>query len=175
MQETNHRAVFEQYYKLVYTIVAGHLRSVARHEDIEECVSDVFAEVFCLLDGQFEGEIKTCIRMVANRRAIDRFRHFAPQSGRQVSLEESGDIPDTASAAEDAERHALQRLLFDCVKALGEPDTTILLQKYWFGASSAQIAKGVGLTPSAVRKRANKALGRLRAMLKEQGIEEGSL
>ena len=174
MNENERRAVFRQYYKLVYTIAAGRLRSVGRHEDIEECVSDVFAEVFCKL-GTYEGELKSCIRMVAQRRAIDRFRQLAARAGRDVPMEEMTEIPSDTTTAEDAERREVQNILLECIRALGEPDTTIILQMYWFGERSPQIAKGLGITPSAVRKRANKALGKLRTMLKSRGIEEGTL
>lgn len=176
MNEQQHRAIFTEYYRLVYTIVQGHLGSVARHEDIEECVSDVFAEVFGKMeDAAFDGELKSYIRMVANRRAIDRFRSLAPKAGKNVPLDELQETPDSAVTEEQAEQNELRRVLMQCIRDLGEPDTTIVLQKYWFGANSSQIAMGLGLTPSAVRKRANKALGRLKAALKARGFEEGSV
>ena len=174
MNEQQHRAVFAQYYRLVYTIVQGHLGSVARHEDIEECVSDVFAEVFCKQeDAAFDGELRSYIRMVANRRAIDRFRSLAPRAGKTIPLDELTGTPDSAVTETQAEQNELRRVLMECIRELGEPDTTIVLQKYWFGANSSQIAKGLGLTPSAVRKRAGKALGKLKAALQARGFKEG--
>lgn len=175
MREEQRIAVFRQYYRLVYTIVQGRLRSVARHEDIEECVSDVFAEVFCKLEDTYEGELKSCIRMIAVRRAIDYFRTLAPKAGKTVPLDEIGNAPDENSTAGDTEQREMRRIILQAVQALGEPDTTIILQKYWFGASSAQIAKGLGITPSAVRKRAGKALAKLKTALQKQGIGEGTL
>ncbi len=176
MTEAQHRAIFRQYYKLVYTIVQGRLRAVARHEDIEECVSDVFAEVFRKLETNApEGELKHTIRMIAVRRAIDAFRSLAPRESRRLLLEETDELPDETSTAGTAEQRETNRILLQAVQALGEPDTTIILQKYWFGANATQIAKGLGITPSAVRKRAGKALARLKAALQAQGIEEGNL
>lgn len=177
MNEDERRAVFRQYYRLVYTIVQGRLSAVAGHEDIEETVSDVFAEVFLKLDRDepYEGERKSYIRMVAVRRSIDRFRQLAPRSGKSISLDEIGDMPDENTTAGDAERREMQHILMQCIEGLGEPDTTIILQRYYFGASSSQIAKGLGLTASAVRKRCTKALAKLKAELARFGIGEGAL
>ena len=176
MDENERRAVFRQYYRLVYTIAQGYLSGVARHEDVEECVSDIFAEIFCkLADGEFTGELKSGIRMVAVRRSIDRFRQLAPKAGRTVPLDDVTDLPDEPNTAETAERNELRRILMQCIRELGEPDTTIILQRYYFGMRSPQIAKGLGLTASAVRKRANKALTRLKAALQAHGIKEGVL
>ena len=176
MEQETHRQIFRQYYRLVYTIVQGRLGSVARHEDVEECVSDVFAEVFCKYeDSAYPGELKSYIRLVAVRRSIDLFRQLAPKAGRDIPLDEIGDMPDENSTAGDAERAETRRILMQCIRSLGQPDAAIIVQKYWFGASSSQIARGLALTPSAVRKRANKALTRLKAALKAHGIEEGAL
>ena len=43
--EKGHRVLFDEYKNYVYTIVYNRLRSVTSREDIEECVSDVFAEI----------------------------------------------------------------------------------------------------------------------------------
>lgn len=44
-EEAAYRAVFDEYSAYVYTIVYNSASSASR-EDIEECVSDVFADVF---------------------------------------------------------------------------------------------------------------------------------
>ena len=48
--EQAHKELFEAYCGYVYTIVFNRLRSVAAREDIEECVCDVFADVYCYYD-----------------------------------------------------------------------------------------------------------------------------
>jgi RNA polymerase sigma-70 factor (ECF subfamily) len=40
------RELFNEYLNYVYTIVFNRLRSSGSREDIDECVSDVFADVF---------------------------------------------------------------------------------------------------------------------------------
>ena len=55
--------------------------------------------------------------------------------------------------------------MLDAVKALGEPDTTIIIQKYYYNRSSDEIAEMVEMKPAAVRKRVSRAVNKLRDML----------
>ena len=48
--QTAHRVFFDEYYNYVYTIVFNRLRSAASREDVDECVSDVFSEIFLKYD-----------------------------------------------------------------------------------------------------------------------------
>ena len=41
-----HRALMQEYGKYVYSIIFNKLRSCGTQEDIEECFSDVFADIF---------------------------------------------------------------------------------------------------------------------------------
>ena len=41
-----HRALMKEYGRYVYAIVFNKLRNCGTEEDIEECVSDVFADLF---------------------------------------------------------------------------------------------------------------------------------
>ena len=56
------------------------------------------------------------------------------------------------------------------VEELGEPDSTIIIQKYFFMRSSAEISKLVSLTPEAVRVRCSRALKKLRETLTAMNI-----
>ncbi len=40
------RMIFDEYYNYVYAIVHNHLRKCGSREDTDECVSDVFSDVF---------------------------------------------------------------------------------------------------------------------------------
>lgn len=160
-----HRALFDQYSSYVYAIVWDKLRNAGSREDADECVSDVFAEVFRHLDTVYEGSLKGYIGTVAKRKAINAFRRLSTDSGKTVSLEEGLDISSDMDVAEDYERSVASRLLLDKVLSLGEPDATIILQKYYYDRNSAEIARIVHLTPVAVRMRLSRALKRLRKLL----------
>ena len=50
------------------------------------------------------------------------------------------------------------------IKALGEPDSTILLRKYYFSESSREIAAALNLTVSSVDTRTHRAIQKLRSI-----------
>ena len=56
----------------------------------------------------------------------------------------------------------LRQLLLRKITELGEPDTSILIQKYYYDRNSREIAKLTGLTPAAVRQRCTRAVKRLK-------------
>ena len=45
-----HRALMQEYGRYVYSIIFNKLRLCGTQEDIEECFSDVFADIFIKLD-----------------------------------------------------------------------------------------------------------------------------
>ena len=171
------RALFEEYYKYVYTIVCGRLSGCARYEDIEECVSDVFAQVFSSLgDGRrYGGELTGFIAAIAKRRAVDRYRsitahnkHFAQGYEDDDELEK---ICADISVEEETERTQLQSVILDAVERLGEPDSTIIIRKYYYGQNSRVIAEALSMKTSAVRMRCARALKKLKNALEEQGVD----
>ena len=69
------RMIFDEYYNYVYAIVNIRLRNGCR-EDVDECVSDVFSDVFSSYDPDMliTGDMKGFIGMIAERRATDYYR-----------------------------------------------------------------------------------------------------
>lgn len=74
-----HRALMQEYGRYVYTIVYNKLRSCGTNEDIEECVSDVFADLFISFEYSDDhvGDIKGYIGTLAKRTAIDYYRRLS--------------------------------------------------------------------------------------------------
>ena len=171
--EAEQRKIFDEYFGLVYTTVHGRVHGYASREDIEECVSDVFAEIFLSLERRPESitDLKGFIRMTAVRRAIDLYRRLSPKTGRSISAEETEDMISPDDTSSDIETSELRKILMDRITALGEPDSSMIIRRYYFGDSSAEIAKSLSVTDSAVRKRCSKALARLKKELKELGID----
>lgn len=166
--------LFDEYFSYVYTIVFNKLRSCAAKEDIEECVSDVFADVFGYFDndsGQ-NGNLKGFISTIAVRKAINMFHSLTAKSGRTVSLEDGGAdcISDGTDLTASAEKAEIRGTLLRLVDELGEPDSTIIIQKYYYGMNSKEIAETVSLEPAAVRVRCSRAIRQLKDKLAELDI-----
>jgi len=171
--EQAHRELFSEYCNYVYTIVFNRLRSCRSREDIEECVCDVFADVFFYYDTEKElsGDVSGFIGTIARRKSGDIFK-------KHISLKENMSLDDEVlqntdsgfSTEKETEYHFQQRIILDYILKLGEPDSTIIIQKYYYGCSSEEISKMVSLTAENVRVRCGRAVKKLREMLSEADI-----
>lgn len=155
---------------------AGLVYSVARHKladqsfcaaDIEHCVADTFSEFYCDLDKFCEaaGSIRAWLCVIARNNAHDRLRKHIKEAG-TLSLDAEGiaEPPDETFSVEEAlvTKEFKEELLRE-IKALGEPDRTILLRKYYRSESSKEIASSLNLTVSSVDTRAHRAIQKLRS------------
>ncbi len=174
-----HRKIFEQYSNYVYAVVWRILNQAGTPEDVEECVSDIFAEIFSKLDSVYEGSMKAYIGTVARRMALNRFRKLTSGKIKTVSLEDISvsEMESDVNITEDYEKAEQAGALLNLILSLGEPDASIIIQKYYYNRNSVEIAKIVSLNPVAVRMRLNRALKRLRKLLEENPstYEEGYL
>ena len=169
------RALFDRCCAYVYAIAAEKLRSCGSREDIEECVSDIFAEIFICCDkGINESSgFKPLIAAIAKRTEIDFFRRLSVRSGRDVPIEEAYDIPaNGADITSAAERNELRRIIREQVEQLGEPDCTIISQQYFSGLTVREIAQKLSMTEAAVQKRSIRARKRLKRSLEKAGITD---
>lgn len=175
-QEEGRRALFDEYCGYVFAICANKLRGCGTSEDIDECISDTFAALFRYLDSHTgtDGDLKWIAGTIARRTAISYFRRLSSKSDTMVSIdsEEIGELSSEIRVEETAESTALREAVLDCVKSLGEPDSSIIVYFYYYGMKTKQIAPLVGLSDIAVQKRLSRARKALREMLSEAGITE---
>jgi len=171
-QESGCRALFDTYFHYVYAIVHHILRDCAGREDVEECVMDVFMDVVRHFDTEHEGSVKAYIGTAAKRRAIDRYRTITSNGRHTVAMETEQlcTLPDRLRVEQSVESTEQNRILLTCVRALGEPDASIIIQKYFYDRNAAEIARVLGLSAAAVRMRCSRAMKRLEKLLSEKGI-----
>ena len=172
--EAGRRALFDEYCGYVYAICANKLRNCGTSEDVDECLSDTVAAVFRYVDSASgkDGDLKGITGTIAKRTAIDYFRRLAPKSDRTVSIDSENfrELSSEIRVEEAAERSALRETVLDCIKRLGEPDSSIIVYFYYYGKKTKQIAPLVELTDSAVQKRLSRARKKLEELLREAGI-----
>ena len=171
---TCHKALVKEYGRYVYAIVYNKLRGCGTSEDIEECVSDVFADLFmkCEFDMSSDNDIKYFIATIAKRKAIDSFRSLCAREKHFADADEDDmkELVSDFSVDEHVDRSELRRVLLDKIDELGDPDSTILIQKFYYNRNSAEIASSLSMTAVAVRQRCSRAMDKLRAKLLEIGI-----
>ncbi len=163
-----HRALFDAYYNYVCAIVTRVLRGTGSPEDVDECIIDVFSDVIRQLDPDRPGSLKAYIGSAAKNKAISCRRSLLSRNGKRLDMDEQSyiSIPSGENVAGNAENAAVNALLIKEIAALGEPDSTIIIQRYFYDRKSREIADIVGISPAAVRLRCSRALKKLRNALK---------
>ncbi len=151
------------YSGLVYHAAAAVLGR-SSHEEIEECVSDAFLVIYKSrerLDFS-QGSVKAYLCATARNLAINRLNRNA--GAKEVPLNE------LSRAADETEEVAIRRLeaeeLIGAVLTLGEPDSKIILYRYYFSLPSKEIAKLLGIKPNTVDQRLRRALSKLNRLSK---------
>lgn len=159
--------LLKQYAGLIYSVVRHKLAGQSFCDaDIEHCVADTFSEFYCDLDNfqNAAGSIRAWLCVIARNNAYDRLRRYKKEAG-TLSLDAEGIAEpwdDTFSVEEALVTKEFREELLREIKALGEPDSTILLRKYYLSESSKEIAANLNLTVSAVDTRAHRAIQKLR-------------
>jgi len=161
------RAMFDEYYSYVYAVSINILRGYGTAQDVEECVIDTFTKVFRSISFENNPAIKPFIGRVAKNCALSMRRSLSTKNERSCSLEseEVGSLSTGERLEENSEKKEMSQILLRQIKALGEPDSTIIMQKFFYELNSAQIGRLVGMTPTAVRMRCGRALKRLKTAL----------
>ena len=169
-----HRAVFDKYCNYVYAIVINVLRSCGTREDIDDCVSDVFMKIYKRFDEglDFSDNLKGFIAAVSRNTAIDAFRKITIRNNRNVSIddEDMDELHSGELIVEDTEKKEQSRIIFGKIQELGEPDSTIIIQQYFYNRTAKEIAESISMTAAAVQKRSSRAKQNLRTLLTEAGI-----
>ena len=169
-----HRAVFDKYCNYVYTIAFSVLKSCGSREDVEECVSDVFVKIYrSYANGELrDGDLKGFVGAVAKHTSIDYMRKLMSHNKRNTSMDDEN-FPEIASDSRleaDTENKDRNRIIMEMVNSLGEPDSTIIVQQYFYERTAKEIANSIGMTAAAVQKRSVRAREKLKDMLMKMGI-----
>ena len=169
-EEAGFRLLFQQYQGYVYSIVWSRIKGVCTKEDAEECVSDVFAEVFLHFHEIRQGALQAYIGTVAKRTAIDCFRSRTAKKNAVLPDDTLADKAAPDDVAAEYEQDEQNRQLLASIRSLGEPDASIIIQKYYYDRDAKEIAAAVHMTPVAVRVRLSRALKRLKTLLTDDGF-----
>lgn len=173
--QERYRKIFDDYYRYVYAVAFSKLKGCGSDEDAEDCVSEIFADLFVYLDTHEvdDSKLKSVISAVAGNKSVDMFRKISVRQRRNISTEEY-DIQEMISSEnteERIEKRETGKTLLDLILSLGHPDSDILMQKYYYNRKSREIAELTGLSPAAVRKRYSRALKELKELIKKSAVE----
>ena len=174
-----HRAIFDNYCNFVYAIVMNVLRNCGSREDIDDCVSDVFMKIYKRIDknNEFSGDLKGFIGTISRNTAIDAYRKISQKNMRSISIDDENteEFSTNERLVENTEKKEMSRIILKKIKELGEPDSTIIIQQYYYNRTAKEISQNISMTAAAVQKRSSRARHRLKALLTEAGIGKEGL
>ena len=170
--QQGHRALFEEYYSYVYAISVNILRGYGSPEDVEECVIDSFAAVINNVSGE---ALKPFIGAVTRNKALNMRRGLAGGLGKSISIDsdEFGELPSAERLEQSVENSERTALILRRIKELGEPDSTIIIQKYYYERNAKEIGRLTGMSSAAVRMRCSRAVKKLRSLLSD--LDKGEI
>ncbi|MCX7745878.1 MAG: sigma-70 family RNA polymerase sigma factor [Clostridia bacterium] len=163
--------VMSNYGKKVYALVYNVLKGVGSNEDIEECVSETFVQVWNRADEYSEerGSFKTWILILAKFKALD-FRR-AKLKIKAFSTEDM-EIPSKESVESKVLDIEERRQIIEAINHLNETDKQIFYKRYFFYESIESIAKQFKMTREAVDNRLWRGRKRLKEALLRYREEE---
>ena len=145
-------AAMHAYMGLCFMIVRTRLAGIGTKEDMEDCVSEAFMDLYEARD-RFDlekGTVKSFLAVLAARRASDCCRQLLKQQ--TASPEELEQLPGRME-------------LLEALEGLGEPDREIFLRKYYLGQRTKEIARALNLRENTVDQKVGRGLKKLRVWL----------
>ena len=153
--------VIIQYSRLIWPIIGAVLKNVGTQQDVEECVADVFIDLWTN-PGRFDpyrGSLKSWLCMVARCKAIDRYRVLSKHS--TVPLE--GAMMIGRMGLQDALlQEETKRELVAAVNSLADVERDILIRRYYYEQKPRDIAKALDLSIKKVENHLYRTKQKLR-------------
>ena len=172
--QKNENAISEstnKYGAYCFTIADNILHNT---EDSEECVNDTWLHAWNAMPPKRPNVLRMFLARITRNLSFDRFnaRNAEKRGGGEITLilDELGECLDSGADTEAAyEAQELKQCIRRFVRALPQRDGNVLVRRYFFADSVADIAKRYDLTENNVMV----ILSRTRRKLKVQLLKEG--
>ena len=156
--------MIDAYSKLLWVVVGGILGNVGTAQDIEECISDVFVEVWKkpkAFDGQ-KGTLKNFLAVIAKSKALDRYRSLSKNKIVEIDEAIGASDDDLLEYVIDKEMYAA---LYEAINSLAEPNREIIVRRYFFEEKPSCIAKKTSISVKEIENRLYQSKQKLKTIL----------
>jgi RNA polymerase sigma-70 factor (ECF subfamily) len=160
--------MIDAYSKLLWVVVGGILNTVGTAQDIEECISDVYIQVWKNPNAfnQQKGSLKTFLAVIAKSKALDAYRRLSKT--KIVELDEAIQSTDNDLLDYIVDKE-MCHALYTAIESLTEPNKEIVMRRYILEERPASIAKSVSMPVKEVENRLYQSKLKLRKKLEGQG------
>ena len=156
--------LMDTYNKLLWVIVGGILGKVGTTQDIEECISDVFIQLWKnpqAFNPQ-KGTLKAYLAVIAKSRALNIYKKLAKV--KIIELDEAIQSTDDDLFDYIVEKDMSQEL-YEAIKTLVEPNKEIIIRRYFFDEKPKKIAESISMSIKEVENRLYQSKIKLRKIL----------
>ena len=160
--------MIDTYSKLLWVVVGGILGNAGTTQDIEECISDVYVQIWKNPNAfnQQKGSLKTFLAVIAKSKALDTYRKLA--KSKIIELDEAIQSTDDDLLDYITDKEMVQDL-YAAIESLTEPNKEIVIRRYFFEEKPANIAKSISLPVKEVENRLCQSKLKLRKNLERNG------
>ncbi|MBQ3939656.1 MAG: sigma-70 family RNA polymerase sigma factor [Oscillospiraceae bacterium] len=167
------RQIRQKYGKQSYALA---YRILGRHEDAEECVSDVLLEIWNSIPPKEPQSLRAYLITLTRCKAIDRLKaEKALKRGGNCFAQTLDELAEVLPSADRVESEVEQRELNRALKAFLDqlkPETRhIFMQRYYFSMPVQEIADQNGMKPSAVKMSLLRTREKLKAFFEKEGLQ----
>ena len=160
--------MIDTYSKLLWVVVGGILGNVGTTQDIEECISDVYIQIWKNPNtfNMQKGSLKTFLAVIAKGKALDTYRKLTKSKITELNeaiLSTDDDLLDYIANKEMVQE------LYTAIESLTEPNKEIVIRRYFFEERPANIAKSISLPVKEVENRLYQSKLKLRKILEGNG------
>lgn len=163
-------AAIEQYGPLVKTVIV-RIIGYEKQQDAEECVSDVFVELWKSI-GNYnpdKGLLKNYIISIARHVGLNAYRRKIMKD-ELMPLDENLEDMDWPDMTNELSRTLNETIIKETIINLPYPDREIFLRRYYLFEPVKEIAASLELSPKAVENKLYRCKAGIREELLKKGI-----
>jgi RNA polymerase sigma-70 factor, ECF subfamily len=157
--------IINNYTRSAYSLVHNILREIGTKEDMDECVGEVFIEIWNKYDSYSEkrGSLKTWILIISKYKALD-YRRKLSKNIIGVCCDDI-EIASPNFVEDEIINHYKKNEVIEAINSLKDIDRQIFLKKYFFYENSDTIAKAFNITREAVDNRLSRGRKKIKQIL----------
>lgn len=157
-----------KYGRLCSNIAYGIL---SNNEDAEECVSSSYMKLWNAIPPKRPDSLCGYLCMIVRNTALTASDKLKRRSYEEQYDELAEVIPDGSTVESRFDSNQLGAWINEFLAKESRKSREVFVSRYYFNMSVSEIAKGLGMTESAVKTRLSRARAGLRHFLNERGVE----
>ncbi len=144
---------------------------LANPQDAEEAVNSSYMKLWNAIPPKRPASLKGYLCSIVRNTAFNAYERIKRRGREELYGELSEIISESKAADHIPESGVISEYISEFLKKAGTKKSRVFLARYYFNMPTADIAKEMGISQSAVKARLSRTREELRDYLKERGID----